>query len=127
MVVTAGKYADVRSRSQQTGKPRGPTILVPKKNAPPLWRQFERELREGGKLKLMLERERWRTEERIRRVARGWEGRRPNPKSDMRLVATIPARDYMRWRKTDPYFFLDDGNLRSLRRDNDSYRGLIHV
>lgn len=127
MVVAASKYADVRARVKQPLAARGPTILVPKKNAPSLPQEFERELREGGALQRYLARERHQTEARARRVAQRFNGRRPNPRSDMKLLATIPARDYFRWRKTDPYFWMDDANLRSLRRDNETYRELIHV
>lgn len=100
-------------------------ILVPKFKVMPRW--FERELRTGGLIQQHLERERHLQEQSIRRVAREQQGIRPNPRSDFKLLARVPANLFMRWKQVDPDFWRYDANLKSLRRDNDSLKPLIHV
>jgi hypothetical protein len=77
-----------------------------------LWR----ELREGGRLYRYLEMERARRAWRVEQVRRRMAGFQQNSKSEMRLVATVPARDYVRQEKERPGFFEDDWNLRFLKR-----------
>lgn len=77
-----------------------------------------RELREGGRLHEYIRREKALSTRRMRAVARQMHGRRQNAKSDLRLLAAIPAREFHRWRAVDKHFWEDDSNLRSLRRDN---------
>lgn len=77
-----------------------------------------RELREGGYLHEYLRREKAMSNHRLRAVARRMNGWRQNTRSDFRLVAAVPAREYHRWKKEDADFWLDDNNLRSFRRDN---------
>lgn len=79
---------------------------------------FWRELREGGVLHEYLRRERALTHERYRKVRAQFRDYRPNAKSDWKLLAAVPTRDFHRWQKTDPDFWRDDANLRALRRDN---------
>ena len=74
--------------------------------------------RPGGELHEYERRERARTSERYRAVARQQHGFQQNNKSDLRRVADIPARDYFRWLREDPDFFHDNKNLKSLKRDN---------
>lgn len=103
-----------------------PDILIPKfKGGVPRW--FERQCRTGGLIHQVLEHERHTQEQAIRRAARDHGSKRPNAKSDFKLVAQVPARLFQRWKKVDKHFWMDDNNLRSLRRDNDSLRPLIHV
>ncbi len=146
MLVDATKYTDVRSvagRSPSQGQrparasrerrgtpiaspePRppsrsgAPAILVPlKPKTRTMAEWMERELREGGHLHEYLRVERAMTERRWRRVRARMQGFRHNPKSDWKLLAAVPRRDFHRWQQTDPDFWRDDGNLRSLRRDN---------
>ncbi len=102
-----------------------PHLFIPKAGALVGVREFFwRELREGGQLKKMFDRERDEraTTARYRRVARATEGFQQNNRSDVRKVASIPVEDFMRWLHTDPDFFADDKNLRSLRRDNPDAR-----
>lgn len=83
------------------------------------WRQWlEKELKEGGYLKTYLDREKHLTPARYRRLAQRLRGFKQNNKSDMRVRAHVPARDFFRWRHTDPHFFDDQQNLKSLKRDN---------
>lgn len=82
----------------------------------PEW--FDRELREGGFLKEYLRREKAMTERRYRCVRALYQNYRQNARSDWKLLAAVPARDFHRWQKEDPDFWRDDANLRSLRRDN---------
>ena len=96
-----------------------PQVLVRRHRRALAWRDwFLRELRDGGYLHTYLARERARTAERYRRVARATSKFKQNNRSDMRVLAHVPARDFIRWRKTDPDFWTDNGNLKSLRRDN---------
>lgn len=104
---------------------KAPHILVPRFKTMPRW--FERELRTGGLIHNYLERERHNQERACRRAARDHGTKRPNPKSDFKLVAQIPANLFQRWKKVDKHFWMDDNNLRSLRRDNEALRPLIHV
>ena len=131
LLVQGSKYGDVRAAARQGSPPvsqckaaaprgRGPNIIV--RNRKPVkvnsreW--LFRELREGGQLHRYLAREKALTEREIRRTARYAHGMRANPKSDFELLASIPARLYHRWRAVDPDFWLDDANLKSLKRDN---------
>jgi hypothetical protein len=126
MIQLATKYADVRAAPAP--KPKAPELLIPKigkQMGLPEW--FWREMREGGMLLEYLRREKATSEARLRAVARRTHTQRPNAKSDWRLVANVPGREYARWKKEDPDFWMDDGNLRSLRRDNETMRHLIHV
>lgn len=140
MLVEATKYADVRGQAAQPGSrpsqtparasasssrrpasPAGmPALFVPKHKALVddwdawLWR----ELREGGRLKAYLDREKATSTRRMRSVARRQAGFRQSAKSDLRLLAAVPAREYHRWRGEDPDFWKDNSNLRSWRRSN---------
>jgi hypothetical protein len=96
-----------------------PAILVPKKGAKlNLDELFWRELKEGGQLHEYIRREKATSDRRLRAVARRQHGYRSNPKSDLRLIAAVPAREYHRWKAEDPHFWEDDANLRSFRRSN---------
>jgi hypothetical protein len=77
-----------------------------------------KEMREGGYLHQYIARERATGRQRIRSVAREMHGFKQNSKSDMRLLASVPAREYFRWKEEDPHFWDDNSNLKSLRRDN---------
>lgn len=79
---------------------------------------MERELRQGGMLHEYLRVERALTERRWRRIRAKYQSFRQNNRSEWRLIAAVPARDFHRWQQTDPDFWRDDSNLRSLRRDN---------
>ncbi|HPC54348.1 MAG TPA: hypothetical protein PLV05_14820 [Verrucomicrobiota bacterium] len=146
-LITAGKYADVRHRATRGARPPSASsarkagkgkarpgsllnIIVKQMAEQPgfdLSAWVEQELKEGRLLHEYLRREKAQTTARLRACARAFGGTRPNPKSDMKLLATVPARDYFRWLKRDPHFWEDDSNLKSLRRDNEEYRALIHV
>ena len=98
---------------------RGVTIYIPRfRKSLSLGDWKWRELREGGLLKEYLAREKHGTTRRWRGVGRARQDFQQNPKSDLRLKASIPARDFFRFKRMDPDFFDDDANLRSLRRDN---------
>lgn len=135
MILTAGKYTNVRDAKACRGKPSrantpaaaggrrsvtgAPAIIVPQRaKFIKMDEWFWRELREGGILRRYLAREKALTDRDIRRVARREQGVKPNPKSDMELLATVPARLFHRWRQEDPDFWKDDSNLKRLKRDN---------
>lgn len=126
-IVTASKYGDARdqARAVQTSGPtpaavKTPAIFVPtqKDNKYLFLDWFWRELKYGGKLHAYLEREKATSARRMRAVARQCHGVKANAKSDFQLKAVVPAREFYRWKKTDPDFWRDDRNLKSLRRDN---------
>lgn len=97
----------------------GVTILVPRMGKPERWDEWMwRELREGGRLKGYLELEKRMAEARLREVARRMDGFEQNNKSEWRLKAAVPMREYMRWKKEDAHFWEDDSNLKSWKRDN---------
>lgn len=145
MIVTATKYCRARGggktpspqaaapRAGKSGPPKGgtltaPHLFVPKAGAMVgLEEYFWRELREGGVLHEYLRREKGRTRERYRQVARATRDFKQNNKSDMRVKAQIPLRDFMRWRRIDPDFWRDDKNLRSLKRDNEDCGVRVYV
>jgi hypothetical protein len=85
------------------------------------------ELREGNHLHTMMHWERAWAEKRWRQVARERWREKPNPKSDIQLLARVPSRDYFRWLQEDKDFWKDNKNLKSLRRSNDDLRACIHV
>jgi len=98
-----------------------PAILVQraKEMTPARFREWlARATAEGGELHEYVRREKARTTERYRAVARKVHGHQQNNKSELRRLADIPARDYFRWLREDPDFFNDNKNLKSLKRDN---------
>jgi hypothetical protein len=123
MLLTAGKYSTVRQVQTPGPRPaptRAPRLFVPTiSGARDCLRDwYWRELKEGGFLDRYLKAEKARTPAMIRQVARLMAGFQQNNKSDFRRICTIPARLYHRWKAEDEHFFEDDGNLRSLKRDN---------
>jgi hypothetical protein len=134
MVLAASKYGAVRTSGRPGVRPPAPpagpsrrpdrpagglNLLLPARRRDGTLPAFvERELRSGGLLQRYLEQERAATEARYRAVARQTAGFQQNHRSDLRVLAHVPARDYFRWLATDPHFWQDDQNLRSLRRDN---------
>jgi hypothetical protein len=131
MIATAGKYTNVRAASKETRRRLAggsigrrpvngaPAIIVPQRAKMVNMKEyFWRELRDGGIAKQYLEREKATIDQQIRRVARRMCGVRANSKSDMELLASIPARLFHRWRQEDPDFWADDSNLKRLKRDN---------
>lgn len=138
-LVTASKYGSVRAGGAAPArtlpapstkpKPgRGPTILIPTKGGRVNWPEwFERELREGGYLFEYLRQEKALAEQRNRKLARRAHQMKANPKSDWRLLAMVPQREFHRWHKEDKYFWNDDNNLKSLKRDNDTWRAFIKI
>lgn len=145
MLVSATKYQDVRSAAasrrsngvgasradrerpgahvpspgpRRSSTPVAPAILVRQPKAGSLEEWMYRELREGGRIHEYLRAEKVLAEKRWRRIRRAMEGVRQNNRSDWRLIAAIPPRDFHRWQQTDPDFWRDDANLRSLRRSN---------
>ena len=125
MIQNATKYSPVRNaecgmrNSVQTPR-RSPALFLPspKARALNLREWFWRELKDGGFITRYLQREKARTPNAIRTVARLMDGFQQNNKSDFRRLATLPAKLYHRWKNEDEQFFDDDNNLRSLKRDN---------
>lgn len=110
-ILHAGKYSAV------------PQVLVRKHARQMKLREWlHKELKEGGVLHRYIERERAMTATRYRRVAQRLDGWKQNNNSELRAVAHIPAKDFFRWNATDPDFWKDNSNLRSLRRDNPDVR-----
>lgn len=124
MILTAGKYSNVRSvaaaRPAVPTPRRAPGLFIPTLNGARdcLRDWFWREMKEGGWLHAYLQREKAATPRAVRQIARLMHGFRQNPKSDFVRKAAIPAKLYHRWKDEDEHFFDDDNNLRSLKRDN---------
>lgn len=131
MILTAGKYSDVRAKAggaangavrtpRPTSRVRTPGLFVPtlSGNKDCLRDWFWREMKDGGWLHTYLQREKASTPRAVRHIARLMQGFQQNNKSDFQRKATIPAKLYHRWKDEDPNFFDDDNNLRSLKRDN---------
>jgi hypothetical protein len=120
MVQAVGKYSDVKTEARR--ELCGPMqIFVPKK-ALPMDEWLWRELKEGGQLQMYLEREKGTSRNRLRQVARRYQDFKQNPKSDLELKCVVPAREFLRWRKVDPNFWDDNGNIKSFVRDNPEAR-----
>lgn len=137
-LVPGSKYGDVRkdaekrqptksSQRVQTPGQRAPgapaNLFIPRMGKEMRFEEwYWRELREGGYLWNYLRQEKLKSRDRLRAVAtqhnRGREGFKQNNKSDFRLLAAVPAREFFRWKREDPNFWEDDANLRSFRRDN---------
>lgn len=128
-IQSATKYGDVRqavkaSQAVQTlGKTSGkaPNIFVPTLlNSPLMFEEwYWKGLREGGWAHEYLRREKALSAKRHRNVARQLHGKpQLNFKSDFKLKAAIPAREYFRWKAQDEHFWEDEGNLKRYRRDN---------
>ena len=84
--------------------------------------QAHKEMKEGGFLRRYLERKKAQTDARYRKVAQRLRDWKQNNKSDLRVLAQVPLHDYIRWKETDPHFWEDNKNLKSLKRDNDDAR-----
>lgn len=143
-VITATPYTDVsvfaRARIQRASVPARPVasrrargkgivqILVrnkPKGMSLAEWVMVAR--KPGGFLDRYFEREKHLSPQRQRAVARLFHDEQPNLKSDLRVVGRVPMLEYLRWKAVDPHFFEDNGNLRSLKRDNPDMASLIKV
>ena len=125
MIATATKYTDVRA----AGKPAAPYIRIARKRPGPqnIRELIASELRSGRHLDTMLKWEQHLAEKRWRKLARERWGEKPNWRSEFRLLARVPQRDYFRWMQVDKDFWKDNSNLKSLRRSNDDLRACIHV
>ena len=99
---------------------RTPNVFIPAQARKTIKAQewLDREFREGGFLRKYLDNEVGRMPHLLRQLARRRHGFRQNNRSDLRLLASIPARLYHRLKAMDPHFFDDNQNLKSLRRDN---------
>ena len=98
---------------------RFPHLLISKLHRQERMRDYLfRALKEEGELFQYLRREKLRTRERQRAVARQMDGFQQNRKSDFKLLAAVPAREFFRWKGQDPHFWDDNKNLKSLKRDN---------
>lgn len=116
MIQAATKYADVRA-VQTTGTPHVTVRRHGFKGE--VFRDWlMRACRTDGFFARYLAREKHLMQQELRRVARANQNRQQNNKSDLRLVASVPSRLYHRWKQEDEHFFSDNGNLKSLRRDN---------
>jgi hypothetical protein len=96
-----------------------PEILVRKHRQKQRWDEFiAKAWRDDGMFRRYLEAEKHTTELRIRKVGRQMDGFRQNNKSEWRLKAAVPMREFLRFQRLDKDFWSDDSNLRSLKRDN---------
>lgn len=131
MITSASKYASVRAEAERPIRRQASTLITtPGSTAPQvmvrpkpgafvgLEEWFWRELREGGVLQRYLAKEVYQHKDRVRAIGKQYQDFKQNGKSDLELMAAVPARDYHRWRAVDQHFWSDRGNLRSLKRDN---------
>lgn len=110
------KAVEVSRKSLQTAFP---NVFVPHLGRDISYEEwYWKELKEGGVLHRYLDMEKRTSSKRMRAVRRKIDGFEQNNKSDHRLLAAVPAREYFRWKAVDPHFFEDNKNLKSLRRDN---------
>lgn len=106
-VVPVAKYASV------------PHILIKRARQREQWQDWIKDAwRDEGLFRRYLRMEKHTTEQRVRQVGRQMEGWQQNNKSELRLRAAVPMREFMRWKAKDKHFWEDDSNLRSLKRDN---------
>jgi len=116
------------ARQREIQKRTGVQILVPSFRKLLSHRDWRwRELREGGALFHYLRMKRTHTADRWRGVARARAGFRQNNKSDLQLVASVPAYDFHRWRRVDRDFWKDPKNIKALKRDNPNHVGSVYV
>lgn len=103
--------------------PGGLNVFIPTLKAVTIrWDEWmDKALREGGFLERYMARERHTGQRRQRAVARKMQGFKQNMKSDFELKAAVPAREFFRWKQEDPDFWLDDKNLKSLKRDGAEF------
>ncbi len=109
-----------RNRSRALAlRQRFPHVFIPAFSALMGWKEFAtREMRSGGLIEQMLDWERRTSAARFRSVAKARKDYQHNPKSDTRLVASIPAPEFFRARQVDPKFWEDRQNLKNYKRDN---------
>lgn len=98
---------------------RFPHVFIPAFSALMGWKDWAtRELRPGGLIDQTLDFERRTSAARFRAVAKARKDYQHNPKSDTRLVASIPVNEFFRARQVDPKFWEDRQNLKNYKRDN---------
>lgn len=96
-----------------------PHVFIPAFSAMIGWRDWAtRELRPGGLFERHLDWEKRTSSARFRAVAKARKDYQHNPKSDTRLVASIPVQEFWRARQQDKDFWSDNQNLRNYKRDN---------
>lgn len=96
-----------------------PNVFIPAFGALMGWKDFAtREMRSGGLIDQMLDYERRTSAARFRAVAKARKDYQHNPRSDTRLVASIPVNEFFRARQVDPHFWEDRQNLKNYKRDN---------
>lgn len=106
-IVPASKYGHI------------PNILIRQDRRRQSYNDFIRNAwKDEGLFRRYCRMEKATTEQRIRQVGRQMQNWQQNNKSDLRLRASIPGREFFRLKAMDKYFFSDDANLRSLKRDN---------
>jgi hypothetical protein len=136
MIVPAGKYADVRAAAGAAA--RIPVTFAPDKrfyvNTRPARKRegrmsmaefMARELREGRLLHEHFARRKAGMRDKIRACAQIMQNVQPNPKSEFKLKAAIPAELFWDWRRQDKHFWSDPANYRRLRSDDPDMEALI--
>ena len=99
MIVAASKYGSARPKAAKpVAGTQCPQILVPTAAARRIllrdW--WHKECKDGGFIKEYIRREKGRMPQMLRNVARLMANFKQNPKSDFRLIASVPARLYQR-------------------------------
>lgn len=96
-----------------------PNVFIPSFSALIGWKEWAtREMRTGGLIEQTLDWEKRTSAARFRSVAVARRDHQHNPKSDTRLVASIPAPEFFRARQVDKDFWADQQNLKNYKRDN---------
>lgn len=96
-----------------------PNVIIPSFPAAIGWKEWAtREMRTGGLIEQTLDWEKRTSAARFRSVAKARRDYQHNPKSDTRLVASIPAPEFFRARQLDKDFWADRQNLKNYQRDN---------
>jgi hypothetical protein len=96
-----------------------PAILIRQARKRETWNEWIRNAwKDEGLFRRYLAMEKATTERRLRQVGRAMQGFQQNNKSEHKLRACVPLREYLRFKAMDRDFWADDSNLRSLKRDN---------
>lgn len=117
-ILQASKYQDVTKGRVAAANATPFQVLVRKhKKQQGLREWFATEMKEGRFLHRYIAKEKALAERRWKAVARKMHGWKQNNKSELKTVAHVPLRDWIRMKREDADFWNDDSNLRSLKRD----------
>ena len=103
-----------------------PQLLMNKHRKMPSIREWvHMEIKPGGYLDRYYEFKKRQTAAALRAVAIRTRTFKQNNDVDARVIAHVPLTTYMMMRRMDPYFWQDNKNIKSLKRDEPDFKSYV--